>query len=209
MQNSIFFIRNVNPLKLSSQWDHSGTNKSGWIRLAICFIIFDESICFNFLRKLKLCKMLVPRQCIMSKFISHYLYLLFIIFIIYWESPAFFFSAIGTSYGTTGSSGKSIRGNFCSKGPWLVYFICLTYCFTFFSVHFLTSLLVFQTQFFNCSNSLVPRPFNKLGPKFSLNLCTISHVKIQKRCIPQDYLCGQHDYYRVYWLWICIDLITL
>ena len=24
-----------------------------------------------------------------------------------------FFSAIGTSYGTTGSSGKSIRGNFC------------------------------------------------------------------------------------------------
>ena len=124
MQNSIYFIRNVNPLKLRGQWDHSGTNKSGWIRLAICLIIFDKSIWFNFLGKQTMqnvssktvhyVKIYLP---LFVSFVYHFYYVLGI--------ASNFFSAIGTSYGTTGSSGKSISGVISvGKGPWLVYFIC-------------------------------------------------------------------------------------
>ena len=134
MQNSIYFTRNVNPLKLRGQWDHSGTNKSGWIRLAICLIIFDKSIWFNFLGKQTMqnvssktvhyVKIYLP---LFLSFVYHFYYVLGI--------ASNFFSAIGTAYGTTDSSGKSISGVISvGKGPWLVYFICRHIVRLFFSV---------------------------------------------------------------------------
>ena len=48
----------------------------------------------------------------------------------------------------------------------MVYLICVTYYFTFFSViatFFWRRFLYFQTQCFDYSNSLVPIPFNRLG----------------------------------------------
>ena len=62
-QISIFFDKNLNPLELRGQWDHSRTNKSDWIGFYIFKVNnkdtkttpdkykwLNKIICFNFLR---------------------------------------------------------------------------------------------------------------------------------------------------------------
>ena len=110
----------MNLFEVTGQWGHFETNKSCWIRL---YASISSKI-----KNTQNISSKTVHSVFTSKFISHYLYLLFIIFIIYLQSPATVFFTTGTTYRTTGSSVKSTSGiTFVGKCRWLVYLICLTY----------------------------------------------------------------------------------
>ena len=91
-----FLIKHVNPLELWGQWGYFWTNKSDWI-----------SLYASVSKKAKTMQNISSKTVhwvFTSKFIFHYLYLLFIIFIIYFQLSTKVFSTTGTLNWTTDSS---------------------------------------------------------------------------------------------------------